>query len=311
MSWRGLPGSRHSMIQHLILLDEAPELTLRNGQLVSTGRRIAVDVLGSIQCFSTRARWTQSALEAVSTQCPVVMARWDGSIAKWRTFALATRCRYVNPTALYELCRLPERRATSLASDLLYSKVRNQHQMLRVFDPRIGDAPRLQANSFSRILRLESRYARFFWSRYFRLASEDLFAREKRKAKHPLNVALNYGYGFLHHALEWQCLASGLDPAVGIIHKLRRNRPSLVCDLIEPFRCCVELTVIRRLDEMGDKKAMAARFAEMMEERFRYRGGQFRLRSILRLSVESFAKSVRKPGEKFKPFLLDARDACI
>ena len=52
---------------------------------------------------------------------------------------------------------------------------------------------------------------------------------------------------------------------VGIFHKLRRNRPSLVCDLIEPFRCCVELTVIRYLDEMHDKNAMAGRFAEMLE----------------------------------------------
>ncbi len=191
------------------------------------------------------------------------MARWDGATRKWRTFGLSPRCRYVNPSAFYDLCRLAQRRATDFASDLLYTKVKNQHQMLRVFEPQIGNAPKLRENSYSRILRLESRYARFFWSRYFQAASQDLFAREKRRASHPLNVALNYGYGFLHHALEWQCLASGLDPSVGIIHKLRRNRPSLVCDLIEPFRCCVELTVMRHLDEMGDKKAMAGRFAEM------------------------------------------------
>ena len=299
------------MIHHLILLDETPELFLRQGQLISGNRKIAIEALGSIQCFSTRARWTQAALEAVSTQCPVVMARWDSSVSKWKTFSLSPRCRYVNPNALAEICRLSQGRATSLASSLLYTKVKNQHQMLRVFDPTIGDAPKLRENSFSRILRLESRYARFFWSRYFKAASQDLFAREKRGAKQPLNVALNYGYGFLHHALEWQCLASGLDPTIGIIHKLRRNRPSLVCDLIEPFRCCVELTVIRYLDEMHDKKAMAGRFAEMMEHRFRYRECQFRMRSILRLSVESFARSVQNPKVKFHPFLLHARDACL
>jgi hypothetical protein len=120
----------------------------------------------------------------------------------------------------------------------------------------------------------------------------------------------NYGYGFLYHSLEWQCVASGLEPGVGIVHKLRRSRPSLVCDLVEPFRCCVELTVIRHLDEMHDKKKMAGRYAEMLEETLTYRGHRFRLRSIIRLVVESFVQAL--DGKKaFEPFALQPRDACV
>jgi CRISPR-associated endonuclease Cas1 len=238
------------------------------------------------------------------------MARWNKSSGKWSTYSLAQKARHVNPEALWHVCRLSERRATAIASDLLYAKVRNQHTMLRVFDPWVEDLPKLADNSFSRILRLEARYARFFWARYFGAVSADLFEREKRKAKAPLNVALNYGYGFLYHALEWQCIARGLDPGIGIIHKLRRQRPSLVCDLIEPFRCCVELTIVRHLHEMDEKKAMAGRFAEMLEEKWIYRGTAFRLRSIIRLSVESFVRAVCK-NERFVPFTLHPRDACI
>jgi len=237
------------------------------------------------------------------------MARWEKSVSKWRTFSLAPRARYVNPEALWHLCRLTERKATALASDLLITKVRNQHTMLRVFDPFIEDLPKLADNSFSRILRLEAKYARFFWARYFGAASQDLFEREKRHAPGPLNAALNYGYGFLYHALEWQALACGLEPGVGIVHKLRRNRPSLICDLIEPFRCCVELTLVRHMEEMQDKAAMAARFAAMLEEKWRYQGHSFRLRSILRLSIESFVRALCK-DERFKPFELHPRDAC-
>lgn len=285
-------------------------MQIQQGKLISSGRRIALEVLGSVQCFSTKARWSQSALEALSSQCPVVMARWDGRAKKWATFSLLPRCRYVNPSAQYKVCRLQERKATQLASDILWQKIENQHLMLRVFDPLLGPLPKLKDNSFSRILRLEAKYARFFWARYFKAASTDLFAREKRKAQHPLNAALNYGYGFLYHALEWQCVASGLEPGVGIIHKLRRSRPSLVCDLVEPLRCCVELTVIRHLDEMHEKKAMAGRFGEMMEETWTYRGHRFRLRSIIRLVVESFVQSL--DGKKtFQPFALHPRDACV
>lgn len=298
------------MIHHLVLLDEEQDLHLERGLLNSGSRRIAVETLGSLQCFASRVRWSQSALEALSIQCPVVMARWESTRKKWRTFGLAPKARHVNPSALWDLCRLPTKQATHLASDLIYAKVCNQQTLLRSLDPTLPATPNLQENSFSRILRLESRYARFFWARYFSAASADLFAREKRKASHPLNAALNYGYGFLYHALEWQCLASGLDPSVGIIHRLRRNRPNLVCDLIEPFRCCVELTVIRTMDRMGEKKAMAAAFAAMLEEKWAYREGRFRLRSILRLSVESFVKAMAA-RRRHQPFLLHARDACL
>ncbi len=298
------------MIHHLILLSENLELETRAGQLIAGGKRIAIDTLASVQCFASRAKWSQSALESLCDQCPTVLTRWDKRAGKWKTFSLAPKARHVNPTALWALCRLSERRATQLASDLLMAKVANQHTMLRAFDPLLQDLPKLAENSFARILRLEARYARFFWARYFAMASQDLFHREKRHAGGPLNAALNYGYGFLYHALEWQVLASGMDPTIGIIHKLRRNRPSLVCDLIEPFRCCVELTVIRHMDQMTDKKAMAAHFASMLESKWCYRAQAFRLRSILRLSVESFVRAL--DGEsRFRPFELHARDACI
>jgi CRISPR-associated endonuclease Cas1 len=298
------------LIHHLILLEEEQELRVERGLLHSGSRRVAVETLASLQCFAARVRWTQTALESLSVQCPTVFSRWDARRGKWSTFGLAARARHTHPSALWELCRLSPRQATLHASDLLYAKVCNQHTLLRSMDPTLPAAPDLRENSFARILRLESSYARFFWARYFSAAQADLFAREKRQATHPLNVALNYGYGFLYHALEWQCLASGLDPSVGIIHRLRRNRPNLVCDLIEPFRCCVELTVIRHMDQMGDKKAMAARFAEMLEDLWQYSGHRFRLRSIIRLSVEAFVKALLS-RQRARPFLLHARDACL
>ena len=228
---------------------------------------------------------------------------------KWRTFSLAPRARYVNPTAQWKLCRLTPRSDTTLASALIWSKVCNQHLMLHTFSPETPDKPRLQENSINRILRLEAFYARYFWPRCFAALTQDLFEREKRKPQHPLNVALNYGYGFLYHAIEWQCLASGLDPAVGIVNRLRRNRPSLACDLIEPLRCCVELTVARHLDDLVEPHRMAGHFAEMLESKRRYKTGSFRLRTIIRLMVECFVAALG--GQSFTPFSLHARDACI
>jgi CRISPR/Cas system-associated endonuclease Cas1 len=90
---------------------------------------------------------------------------------------------------------------------------------------------------------------------------------------------------------------------------LPQLRPSLVCDLIEPLRCAVELTVARNLEDLHETKRMAGHFAEMMETQFTYREHRFRLRSIIRLTVESFVRSL-DGTEPFQPFLLHARDAC-
>jgi CRISPR-associated endonuclease Cas1 len=298
------------MVNHLILVGESQNLHISDGRLISGPRKIAVETLGTVQCFAVQCHWSQTALERLSAQCPVVMARWDKQQKKWQTFSLAPRARYVNPMALLKLCRLPPQRATQLASALLWTKVCNQHEMLRMFDPRLAEKPHLRENSFNRILRLEATYARFFWPRYFSALSTDLFERERQKPRHPLNVALNYGYGFLYHAIEWQCLASGLDPCVGIIHKLRRSRPNLACDLIEPLRCAVELTVVRHLNDVQEPQRLAGHFAEMLETPFTYRSGNFKLRSIIRLMVESFIRAL-DGKEAFHPFVLHARDACL
>ncbi len=270
-----------------------------------------METLASVQCFNAQVSWSQSVLEALASQCPVILSRWDKRSGKWATVSFLPRCRYVNPSVLESLCKLPERRATQIASDLLYAKLENQHLLLRIFEPTLSPLPRFKDNSFARILRLEAKYARIFWAKYFALASQDLFVREKKQATHPLNVALNYGYGFLYHAIEWQCLASGLEPSIGLIHRVRKNRPSLACDLVEPFRCCVELTIMRNLDRIHEKKFMAARFAEMLEEKWMYRSRQFRLRSIIRLTTESFARAIETPAQKYQPFQLHARDACV
>lgn len=301
------------MIHHLILQDEEHDLHLEAGILKSATRRVAVDTLASVQSLGSRARWSQSALEALASQCPVVLARWVRGPKKWRTASVLPRARYVQPTAIYKLCRLSPQRATQLATSLIWSKILNQQTLLRTFDPGLPEAPHLRENSFQRILRLESAYARTFWGRYFRALSTDLFTREKQRPQHPLNIALSYGYGFLYHAIEWQALASGLDCSIGIVHRLRRSRPNLACDLIEPLRCCVELTTARHLDEMdGESKParMAGRFAEMLEQKWHYREGRFRLRAIIRLMIESFVRHLHDDGT-FVPFRLHPRDALL
>ena len=61
-------------------------------------------------------------------------------------------------------------------------------------------------------------------------------ARSKRPAYDPFNALLNYLYGMLYPMVELAQMKAGLDPYNGILHADEYNRPTLVFDMIEPYR---------------------------------------------------------------------------
>jgi len=64
--------------------------------------------------------------------------------------------------------------------------------------------------------------------------------RSKRPARDITNVCINYLYGMLRNETETAILSIGMDPALGIIHRDGYHMPSLVFDLMEPFRPIVD-----------------------------------------------------------------------
>ena len=71
--------------------------------------------------------------------------------------------------------------------------------------------------------------------------SEYRFAsRSRQPAKDPFNAMLNYGYGILYSLVERAQILAGLDPHIGFLHTDNYNKPSLVYDMIEPFRIIAE-----------------------------------------------------------------------
>lgn len=60
--------------------------------------------------------------------------------------------------------------------------------------------------------------------------------RSRRPPKDPFNAMLSLCYMLLVAEASNALLAAGLDPAVGFLHTYRAGRPSLACDLMEPFR---------------------------------------------------------------------------
>ena len=80
---------------------------------------------------------------------------------------------------------------------------------------------------------------------YFEAFYQDLDwdARKPRIKSDALNTTLDIGYTILFNYIECFVRMFGFDPYVGVYHRLWFKRKSLICDLIEPFRCIIDRAV--------------------------------------------------------------------
>jgi CRISPR-associated protein Cas1 len=69
-------------------------------------------------------------------------------------------------------------------------------------------------------------------------------SREYRPARDYFNCLLNYLYGMLYAQVELALIKVGIDPALGILHVDRYNRPPMVYDFIEPYRYWAETVAL-------------------------------------------------------------------
>ena len=64
--------------------------------------------------------------------------------------------------------------------------------------------------------------------------------RQPRMKRDPLNSTLDIGYTLLFSMIEALLACFGFDLYKGVLHRQFYMRKSLVCDLVEPFRCLID-----------------------------------------------------------------------
>ena len=94
---------------------------------------------------------------------------------------------------------------------------------------------------YEMIMGIEGRMAKSFFSSYFEKL--DWKARLPRTKIDPINATLDIGYTVLFNYIEVFSRLFGFDPYVGVYHRLWFKRKSLICDLMEPFRCLIDQQV--------------------------------------------------------------------
>jgi CRISPR-associated endonuclease Cas1 len=97
------------------------------------------------------------------------------------------------------------------------------------------------AESIEAMLGFEGQGANLYFQAYATLL-KGKFAFEKRTRRpptDPVNSLLSLGYTLLSQNLHSMVEAAGLHTHFGNLHLPQKNRPSLVCDLVEEFRAPV------------------------------------------------------------------------
>lgn len=95
---------------------------------------------------------------------------------------------------------------------------------------------------YTQLMGIEGSTAKYFFSAYFQ--SYNWSGRHPRVKSDILNLTLDIGYTILFNFMECFARMFGFDIYVGVYHRLWFKRKSLICDLIEPFRCIIDHTIL-------------------------------------------------------------------
>lgn len=169
------------------------------------------------------------------------------------------------------------------------------------------------------LLAVEGRGAQHYWRGFGALLPPEIEwpGRLGQGARDPVNSALNYGYGVLYSQIERTIILAGLDPYAGFVHADRPGKPSLVLDLVEPFRQpVVDRAVLNFInkggaieqDEKGrltesSRRALAERVLDRLERPTEWAGKRYALRHVVQTQARDLASFVRGDRPDFEPFV--------
>lgn len=165
---------------------------------------------------------------------------------------------------------------------------------------------------------IEGTAARIYWNAVSMLVAHKVCfeGRKTRGARDFVNSCLNYGYGILYGHVWGAVLNAGLEPFGGFLHTDRPGKPSMVLDMIEPFRApVVDRTVIAgiRTGKLSPGKTgsmldedLRAGLAESvlarLDSRESFKGRKYRVRSIIQMQCRQTASFLTGRNNSFKPF---------
>ena len=136
------------------------------------------------------------------------------------------------------------------AKALLIAKAKNQINLLKYFNHRrknekiskhiqimgaILEKLKKSKNTKS-LMGYEGQISSHYWSSFGLIISKPGFNRTHKDSTDPINQAINYAYAIIYNKVQSALIKEGLNIYYSFLHSRTKNKPTLVFDLIEPFR---------------------------------------------------------------------------
>lgn len=142
----------------------------------------------------------------------------------------------------------------SIARILVYNKIQNQ--LIALKKTRKKDVLTINAIEhceaalntlqdvvdYNILMGVEGMTSKIFFSAYYQ--NLQWKGRRPRTKCDILNTTLDIGYTILFNYIECFARMFGFDLYVGVYHRLWFKRKSLICDLMEPFRCVIDHSIL-------------------------------------------------------------------
>ena len=102
------------------------------------------------------------------------------------------------------------------------------------------------AQTINEIMGFEGAAARRYFERIF--SNVEWKGRKPRIKSDYINSTLDVGYNILFNFMDALLMSFGFDTYYGVLHRCFYRRKSLVCDLVEPFRPLIDLSVRKAIN---------------------------------------------------------------
>ncbi len=162
------------------------------------------------------------------------------------------------------------RKGVEIAKALIIGKVEAQSQILRKYNlegfetldiPRKEEIKLLYAENVDKIRNklhgIEAKYSQHYFQQIISLFPKYLRKDWKKRQGYKAYDELNNLFNFCHEYLKWKIfpalIKAKLEPFLGYLHKTFENRPSLVCDFQEIYRCLIDNFLIQYSQKLKSK----------------------------------------------------------
>lgn len=234
---------------------DTKNLTVRNGELLITDKdgktrtKLAFPKIAYIFAVGTCTLTTPVLEKLAQYAVPFCLMKQSLRPVLWK--ADMAEANYLLRKKQYEY----KKEDISIAKYLIRNKIINQTRLIQRLHNSEEEVARLEeclyrlsaASELEILMITEAKAASVFFKKYYE--NINWCQRKPRIKCDELNTALDIGYTILFNFIEANLRLFGFDLYKGVLHQEWFRRKSLVCDIMEPFRCIIDKVTLLNFKE--------------------------------------------------------------